>query len=288
MATTQRRAHSMWPSERFDGRVVLLSSLLLILGCKDNPGGTGDDFAQIDFRPGTYDIYEWTFSQSDSSGQMIVLARDTFAVTCAATGEQIDTLTNLMRFKAYQIRAPLDTMSVWYRSDAAQFTEVAYAAAGYTPPVVPVRRRTVGRIASGIVGPSVLEMPYLVRLRLGIQPENGDSVIVRDDPRIVYKLPLTVGSSWTSFQSPFLETREVTGFQSASVRGGDYDCAVISTKLPTMDPSLEWDDFVSHGGVVLREIRLRIIASTEENPEVPVDTLQGVERMELISRWTDH
>jgi len=267
-------------------RLFCLTGLVLFLGCKHNPVDPGGNLTSVDFRLGNHEVYEWTISEFDSAGVAVVQYRDTFVVTVAAFGETLGTMTDLLRINAYQIRSPSETTSVWYRTSSTELTEVAYFAAGRVPVVTPKRQGRSGLGPGFAPGPSVLEVPYTVQRRLGYLHEISDSVIFREDPRIVYKFPLVVGSSWTSFESPFLQTREVTDYTPVSVRGGASVCAAILTRLPTMDPNLEWFDYVCDRGILLREIHLSLYTTTLNSPE-PVDSVRVLERLELLSRSTD-
>lgn len=145
----------------------------------------------------------------------------------------------------------------WYEPAATQLREVAYRNAGATPVVEP--RSGVG---VGLEAVDVLGLPWVVADLLGY-PHSArggsvDSLIVRDDPRVVYELPLEVGTSWVSFTDPFWSTREVVSRETVRVPAGTFDCYVIRTEVEVSrgeGERFEWLDYVSEGhGLVLRTV----------------------------------
>ena len=96
-----------------------------------------------------------------------------------------------------------------------------------------------------------------------------DSASKRDDPRVVYVFPLQMNSEWLSFSDPFPEYRYVVGLVDVSAGGRTYSCAKIKTTLPTMDPNgdIEWYDYVSSTGLILRTMSFRGVITTESSPD---------------------
>jgi len=109
-----------------------------------------------------------------------------------------------------------------------------------------------------------------------------DSTIIRQDPRVVYMYPMSQGDSWTSFTSPFLQTREVIGSETVQISVGSRLCAKIKTDSPIFNPETEWYDYVDADGLILRTVTMNVIMTNPDNPESQ-GTLLVNERAELLS-----
>jgi hypothetical protein len=109
-----------------------------------------------------------------------------------------------------------------------------------------------------------------------------DTVRFRDDIRIVYKFPLVNGNKWTSFTYPFLQVREVVGTESIERAGKRFSCTKIKTTIPTLDPNIEWYDYVSMEGLIERQIKFDSLAqATSDSPDI-VSYGHADESLELI------
>ena len=110
-----------------------------------------------------------------------------------------------------------------------------------------------------------------------------DSVIFRDDIRIVYKFPLVNGKTSTSFIDQFLQVREVVGTETLGRAGQNFSCAKIKTTMPTLDPNIEWYDYVSAEGLIEQQIRIVLETTTVTNPDGPGEKELSTEILTLIS-----
>lgn len=170
--------------------------------------------------------------------------------------------------EAFSIPHYIGTTQVWYKQYPDSLIEVAYSSAGATPVVLPKRVQASGLSVHAIAQTGVpVRVPLIVQWLMrekGIQ----DSVIERDENRVVYRFPLAVGTSWASFQNPFLEMRQVEGYEMVAVGDQTYWCAKIRTTLPTLAPDLEWFDYVSSVGLVKRTLLFPGVAVTiSDNPD---------------------
>jgi hypothetical protein len=66
--------------------------------------------------------------------------------------------------------------------------------------------------------------------RRGGDWQEGKSVL-RDEPRIVYGLPLYVGRSWVDFEQPFRRESRVTGIERVTVPAGTFEAYVIDSEI---------------------------------------------------------
>jgi len=235
-------------------RIVLLASATMALcACNNDPSGPGE-YQFLDFQANSTATYGWSASEEDSTGQTLFETTDTIETKVTSVDDIVGEYTGLTRMEAFSIPHYIGTTQVWYKQYPDSLIEVAYSSAGATPFVLPKRAQASGMSVHALVQEEVsMRVPLVVQWLMrekGIQ----DSVIERDENRVVYRFPLVVGTSWTSFQAPFLETRQVVGYEVVTVGDRAYWCAKIRTMIPTLDPALEWYDFVSSEGLVKRTL----------------------------------
>lgn len=209
----------------------------------------------------------------------------TIVVIVEATGDVLDTLSGLVSIKAYSLVDSIGTTVVWYLNDQNACSEIAYSGAGHTPVVLP--KRTAPK-AEGITDDRAFSffVPLIVRQPFRSAPFiTGDSVIFREDPRIVFMYPLSDGQSWTSFTSPWLQTRHVVGTEVIQTIVGSRPCAKIMTEAPSIEKDLEWYDYVSPEGLLRRTVKRTFPLILEYGP-IPIGTFTGEERLEVLSITT--
>jgi len=235
--------------------------------------------------PNTYSVsskYAWSYEVKDSLGNVTFTGTDTIVTRVAAFDETIGTETGLLRLEAYSIWRFFGIEKVWYRSTSEKLLEVAYSNASAAPVVLP-KKATAESINRKTAISNFFFMPRTVLLVLQSQHVD-DSVLIRTDQRLVYRYPFIVGSSWTSFQHPFLQTREVVGFKEIVLQGGVFWCAQIQTRLPSLAPETEWFDFISNEGLIVRTIRHpKLPISSVEDPERILGWVKITERLNLLS-----
>jgi hypothetical protein len=166
---------------------------------------------------------------------------------------------------------------VWYELTAERLRQVAAVVPVSTPPATP----RMAEAAADVYGLPRIVADLIASRRLA--RSGSDSLVVRDDPRVVYELPLEVGSSWVSFTEPFGSTREVVGREAVTVAAGTFDCFVIRTEIDVDYEAFEWLDYVSPAhGLVLRTMTGVQEFRGPDNP--PGGELFRVdERLELIA-----
>jgi hypothetical protein len=107
--------------------------------------------------------------------------------------------------------------------------------------------------------------------------KKGDSIYIEQDPPMVYKYPIEVGTSWnyrkTSGGSPFLINKKVIGKEFLSIHAGMFETYVVQWfyDLDTngvYDAGIDIKDYVSSKGLIKREIIVKdIYVSNAESPE---------------------
>lgn len=260
--------------------VCIICSLVLI-SCKKNASGPFGPATvnSVTFLAGNSNSYVWTIK--DSVGTTTTSHSDSFSVRVTSTQEILGNYKNLILLEATKLNSSVTLQKVWYKSEKDSLVELAYQFLDYTVPTVFPKRD----VAS--VNGSLLFLPQTIKMLLKY---NGklDSLRWRDDIRIVYKFPLTKGQKWISFSSPFVQTKEVVGEEMVNVRAGSFLCmkikSTIGSPFSTLSDSLEFYDYVSQDGLILRTLYMKAIITTEKDPIGTGATVTVNERLELISK----
>jgi hypothetical protein len=260
---------------------IVLSLFFLFVSCNNKDGINGE--AVIDAVPfvvNNVNSYRWSATY-DSAGIITQSFADSFRVQVKSNSETVNGINNLTLVEASKLNSNTTLQKVWYRITKDTLTEIGYQFnAGADIPGISIfpKQSSYGNTGSMIFVPRTLRM--LLKKKYAF-----DSLMLREDARIVYQYPLTVGKKWTSFRTPFLQTREVVGTEMIRVRAGDYLCLKIRSTIefPFSEP-LEYFDYVAHDGLILRTFKDRFVMTNESNPD-GIGVFSSVdERLELISR----
>jgi len=260
-------------------RVLCALFLLPFAGCEksDTAGG---DVDSIDLAIGSAWTYRWQFAEYASTGELLWDTTGTYIVVVSATGQTVGPYQGLTLLEARNQDLPSQTSAIWYSQTSERLTEVAYRSPGQTPLVFPKDSGPrPGPLAAAV---SPIGEPLAIQRRLGPRLV-ADSIQIRDDPRVVYLYPMSGGASWVSFTSPFLQERTVEGYEDLAAQGGQYHCARIRTRVPTLSPNLHWIDYVSSEGLVQRTFDTWVQALGEEWPEGATDSIRILETLELVA-----
>lgn len=264
-------------------RILFIAcACLAFFACNHDPSGPGE-IQVLSFGLNSTSRYNWSFVEEDTLGQQILWGSDTVVTRVASDNDIVGTNVGLTRMEAYSISHYIATTQAWYKSYPDSLVEIAYSSAGATPIVLP-KRMPGTPVPPGFVRSAAdyLRTPLAVRSLLktrGIQ----DSVIERSDKRVVYVYPLSMGSTWVSFRHPFVQNRQVEGYETVVAGSRTFWCAKIRTSIPEFDSSLEWFDYVSWEGLIKRTISTQgVLLGTEENPDGPFITVSFTESMTLI------
>jgi len=247
----------------------------------NNPSGNNSGGMYVNFVVGTNHLYAWSFEMRDSLGNVLTSDSDNVVVIVRGTNESLDSLTGLILLETHGQRENPGSEFVWYRQNQDSLVEIAYSNPGRVPLVIPKQNQITNKkfTQNSSISPAIV--PKSVQLLLTAKGIQLDSVRFRDDIRVVYKYPLTVGQQWTSFRDPFLQTRQMVGWENVTVKAGTFYCAKILTRIPELAPDLEWYDYVSAQGIVRRTIYFGNMLLTNENGDV-IGTQSVNERSEMI------
>ena len=260
-------------------RLALCAWCLLLFASCEKSDDAGGDVDSIDLSIGSAWTYRWHLAQYSSAGDLLWDTAGTYIVVVSAIGQTVGPYQGLTLLEARNQDLPSQTSAVWYSQSDERLTEVAYRL-GQTPLVLPKGSDPwLGKFAVAV---SPIAEPLAIQRRLGSQLMS-DSIQLRDDPRIVYLYPMSGGTSWVSFTSPFLQERTVEGYEDLRVQGGQYHCAKIRTRIPTFVPDLDWIDYVSSQGLVMRTFDAWVRAGEMEEPDFPGDSIRVIESLELVA-----
>lgn len=258
---------------------ILFIATVFIVSCKDEQTiGAPSALQAVPFLAGSENIYSWSATW-DSAGAVFFSATDSISIQITSVSENIGIYTNATLLEGHSLMNFGGTVKVWYLPNKDSLMEIAYAGAGRLPVVMPKGENRFS-------GYSELSLPYSIRKIMSMKSKATDSTLWREDPRVVYKFPLTVGEKWTSFRYPFHQTRTVEGYELVNVTAGNFLCAKIKTDIIwnlTPDTALTWYDYVSAEGLISRRIEWKNIIMTDENFN-EVGYFNSTEQMELVSR----
>jgi hypothetical protein len=206
----------------------------------------------MEFRAGTSNEYLWSYATYDSLGALQMADSESFAVKVLGTNEKLDSLSGLIKLEAYSLKKYIGSTFDWYKQNPDSLIGIAYSGAGRVPPIVPKRSGSNALHVAEEINISPVVFPRTVQLMMGMREIHVDTILYF--ARVVYKYPLTAGKNWISFRNPFLQNRQVAGWESITTKAGTFYCAKISIRYPELDPTLEWYEYVSTRGLIRRTI----------------------------------
>lgn len=107
---------------------------------------------------------------------------------------------------------------------------------------------------------------------INLSKTSYDSIIILDQPRIIYKYPLDVGQEWIFSPSVVRINKEVIGKEIVKTNVGSYECYKIQWKYLDSNGNTDNDfvyyEYVSSKGMLKTEIIIKDLAiATIEHPE---------------------
>ncbi len=253
--------------------------LFVFISCnKETPTNGAIELNGIPFLTGAQNLYEWTVNV-DSTGLPIYFERDSLTVTVLSNTEQLYGYLNLTLLEIKSLKYVSANSRVWYLNSTDSLSEVAYSGAGSVPIIMPKNGKRIDTYSD-------FSIPYTVKKFVIRNRQNSDSIMKREDVRIVYRFPLKLNDSWVSFTYPFFQKREVVGAEIVNIKAGQFLCTKIKTDIyfsGKKDTALIWYDYVAQEGLILRTISFNGFLTTEQSPDslIPISSF---ERSELISR----
>ena len=225
--------------------------------------------------------YAWSYAVYDSNGTRQSADSDVCIVKVLGTNERLDSLSGLIKIEAYSSKKYNGSTFDWYRQNSDSLVGIAYSGAGRVPLVVPKSGGANGLHTSERISIAPAALPKIVQIAMKMKGIFADSILYYDYARLVYKYPLATGKSWISIRSPFLQTRQVAGWESIATKAGTFYCAKILTRLPEIDPTFEWYEYVSSRGMIRRIISGSFIITDEKGNNSGPFT--ATEQAEIVS-----
>ena len=243
----------------------LVALLPIVLAACDSGGEPASAF--LEFRGAS--TYVRTLAVEGESGPLSVDTVDVSVVTGGASlGDEHD-LTEVVaasRSMGIEERA-------WYRVTDTSLDHVAYQCPGLG--MIPTARRA---------GPRTSLSQPLPHPASEARQACDRAPVVRDDPFVVYRLPLRTGASWQSSPYPFRTERTVTGTQTVGGPLGRVTVSVIQTRVyadAAQPLPITWTDYVSEdAGLMRRVFAVEQDRMSEEG--VVMGRFTSVERFERI------
>ena len=263
------------------GLVIAVAMVCLAsVGCEKSSDPVGD-VRSIELSVGSAWTYRWHVEQYASDGTLVWDTTSQFIVVVSAINQTVGMYAGLTLLEARDQTTPTSTSEIWYAQSGERLTEVAYRSPGNTPIVLPKRSGVVPAHLPERLALSPFVRPFALGL-IDAQASPSDSLQIRQDPRVVYVYPLSEGTAWVSFTSPFLQERVVEGYDDLPGPGGTYHSARIRTTIPTLAPGLQWIDHVSAQGLVRRRFDSWVsVMDPSGTPEA--DSLHILESIDLLA-----
>jgi hypothetical protein len=276
----------------------------LLFACDSGPGSSSRYVSPAVLDQGNFWTYDIALTQSmldENAVDTLVAMRGRMMVT--DTDAQLDDRTGLMVLETFPLSTPDSVDRTWYSQSPDSLVDVAYSLPLRSVQIQPLQRGDTGQwnlLSSGALARRLTRgmsgLPVLVRRRLDSTRSRKsakaqkkafredplrDSIRVRDDSRVVLKAPLRKGTSWISFEDPFLSKRRVAGRNVVETSAGTFRAVEVVNTLPENAPSLRWSDYYAEEGLVQR-----VVTDTVQvrNPDGTIEgrALQR-EEYELIS-----
>lgn len=242
--------------------LTLCLVLILLAACGSNAELPDGEF----LTPGG--LYRYTEVQTvESSG--VELRRDSAEIrlTQRSVRESHGDLHDLIRVDAEEVETGRQ-ISRWYQSRPDGLYEVAHSLGMLSGSAYP-RPEAPGPLHAALDG---------FYLEYGV---SADSFHVRDQPRLLYPIPMRVGAAWAEFNTDTLRrVSRVTAQERVQVESGSYDVLIVESEVTgLLNISVRSYIDPTHG-MVLREQVSRFPIHTQ--PGQPSDTRLSSVRIERL------
>ena len=215
---------------------IILILTAAIAGCNIFSGKSEKE-PFIDYRAGQVSQYEYTFSmQYPDSADFVPVIEERLTTVVKKTDAAItvdeNSLSNLVKIRVDGDagRPDIQPQYVWYRYDDGYFTEYAYT----QPSVSAVMPKMLhgGQPEFQTFIQSQLRKFSPERMIIGdfsSEYSDGDSISLREDPRLVHPRQFEIGKEWTTFSEPWLSKSMITKREVINDKEGFIDSYVIET-----------------------------------------------------------
>ena len=249
---------------------IILILTAAIAGCNIFSGKSEKE-PFIDYRAGQVSQYEYTLSiQYPDSADFVSEYEQRLKTTVKKTDATItvddNTLSNLVMI---QITADggsphIQPHNVWYRYDDGYFTEYAYTQPSVSVVIPKILHNGQPEFQAFMQSQLKKFSPEkMITGNFNTGHSDGDSISLRDDPRLVHPRQFEIGKEWTTFSDPWLSKSMITK-RIEEINGNDGFVESYVIETGNFDESLEFTYhswFDSHGLVK----RVAIVEMTFRN-----------------------
>jgi len=243
----------------YRGGPLLGLLVVVLIACDPFTSGPQGGVSPAVFEQGAV----WTYDVSVTQSPLDTSAVDTLAeaearMEVADMEAQLGDRSGLAVLDIFLVSAPDSVERTWYHQSPDSLVDVAYRHPASVDWVQPLDEKNVDngiqpqRLVRGLNGLPMLVGQHLASSAPSSARRLGDSIQVRDDPRIVLQAPLRKGQSWTSFREPILSRRTVVGRSAVETTAGTFDAVEVRNTLPEISSSLRWTDYYAEEGLVRR------------------------------------
>jgi hypothetical protein len=239
------------PARRF--ALVVLPAIFVLLGACDSGSGGRPTVSPAVFDAGDTWTYDVLFTQRPvETSEVDTVRTATVRVRVASTDVALGPRSGLVEVASFEAGSPEVVSRTWYQQSPDSLVAVAY-----NTTILGLTYDGPSAAPDAALSRSVTGLPLLVRRRLDGPPASKQAVpdtVLRPEPRVVLRSPLTPGTAWTSFEQPFLSTRSVEQYATVETPAGRFESVEIATRLPQSFPSLRWSDYYTPDGLVRRVV----------------------------------
>lgn len=253
--------------------VFLLLVALIIQSCEDSsePVVSIDGSDQYPLEIG----YEWTYTYktrfTDIRPDSIKELLENYSIETCVTVVTETLLTDSTQ--VYQLLEQVDDSTVidaYYNNTSAGLMKYAYNMGSSSPVSLPKSNiRLTYPIREGIYF-DLEDIINIGRRPSGLSKMIGDSIVIFDQPRVVYSYPLEIGTEWV-YSSSYI-FKKVTGKEIVDSDAGRFECFIIKTNYyfngTTPDENFTRYEYLSAIGLLKSVFIVNdIVVTTAENTD---------------------
>jgi hypothetical protein len=234
--------------------LVVVPVLLVLLGACDSGTGGRPTVSPAVFEAGDTWTYDVLFTQRPvETSEVDTVRTATVRVRVETTDASLGPRSGLVEVASFEAGGPDAVSRTWYQQSPDSLVAVAY-----NTTILGLTYDAPSAAPGAALSRSVTGLPLLVRRRLEGSPAPKQTAppdtVLRPNPRVVLRSPLTPGTAWTSFEQPILSTRSVEQYATVETPAGRFESVEIATRLPQDAPSLRWSDYYTPDGLVRRVV----------------------------------
>lgn len=250
-------------------KLTLLLFIFILLSCKDNLT-SHIDYIEDDYYPlkiGNEWIYKRSISYNNFEPDSLkdMFSDYKFYVNVKVTRKTV--LDSINLFELFETNDLFNSSYAYYANQPNGLYKYAYSnSPSYA---LPKRINSVQLKLDQLSFTNSFELLNFLKNGI-VNSVNNDSVMVFDQPRLVYKYPMTIGSEW-NFTSDFLIIdKKIIGHEIIVINSNSYNCIKIMWDYKSQDFSntIEYYEWVCEKGLIKSSVTIKdVTISTIEFPD---------------------